>query len=267
MKITVCSQHYEFSNGASALDIAATLNKELRRTTMVARSNGRLVSMPEPISEDGVLEFLDGAQPDGLRTLRHTASHVPAHAVKNLRPDVRLAIGPAIDNGFYYDFDSPEPFTPEFLAQVEKEMQRIINRNSRLERFELPHREALAPMQSEPYKIELINALPTDAKILFYCQEDFTDLCAGPRVPSTGMIKAFRLTSVAGAYWRGDEMKRTKCFSAFTALRLCPNMSLPNTSAALRRRKSATVAGLADSSICSMYSTRVPASRSSFRKA
>ncbi len=208
MKITVCSQNYEFPIGASALDIATTISKELRRTTLVARINGRLISLPEPIREDGVLEFLDGAQPDALRTLRHTASHVLAQAVRSLRPDVKLAIGPATDNGFYYDFDSAEPFTPEFLELVEKEMQRIIKKNSCVERFELPRQEALELMRDEPYKAELINALPHGATISFYRQEGFTDLCAGPHLPSTGMIKAFRLTSVAGAYWRGDEKNK-----------------------------------------------------------
>ena len=123
-----------------------------------------------------------------LRTLRHTASHVLAQAVKHLRPDVRLAIGPAIDSGFYYDFDSDEPFTPEFLAQVEKEMKRLIKKNERVERFELSREEALDRMKDEPYKIELINDLPEGEVISFYRQGDFTDLCAGPHLPSTGRI-------------------------------------------------------------------------------
>ncbi len=143
-----------------------------------------------------------------LRTLRHTASHVLAQAVKHLRPEVKLAIGPATDSGFYYDFDSTEPFTPEFLTQVEKEMKRIIKRNDRVERFELPRAEALELMQNEPYKIELINDLPDDETISFYRQGDFTDLCAGPHLSSTGKIKAFKLTSIAGAYWRGNEKNK-----------------------------------------------------------
>ena len=143
-----------------------------------------------------------------LRTLRHTASHVLAQAVKHLRPDVRLAIGPAIDSGFYYDFDSDEPFTPEFLAQVEKEMKRLIKKNERVERFELSREEALDRMKDEPYKIELINDLPEGEVISFYRQGDFTDLCAGPHLPSTGRIKAFKLTGTAGAYWRGSEKNR-----------------------------------------------------------
>ncbi len=143
-----------------------------------------------------------------LRTLRHTASHVLAQAVKHLRPDVKLAIGPAIDSGFYYDFDSPEPFTPDFLVQVEKEMKRIIKRNDRVERFELPRAEALELMRNEPYKIELINDLHDGEIISFYRQGEFTDLCAGPHLPSTGKIKAFKLTSIAGAYWRGNEKNK-----------------------------------------------------------
>jgi len=143
-----------------------------------------------------------------LRTLRHTASHVLAQAVKRLRPDVKLAIGPAIDSGFYYDFDTDEPFTPEFLAAAEKEMRRIIRRNEKLERFELPREEALALMKDEPYKQELIRDLPDGEPISFYRQGDFTDLCAGPHLSSTGGVKAFKLTGIAGAYWRGDEKNK-----------------------------------------------------------
>ena len=131
-----------------------------------------------------------------------------AQAVKHLRPEAKLAIGPAIENGFYYDFDVDEPFTPEFLAQVEKEMQKLIKLNERVERFELPRAEALDLMKDEPYKVELINDLPEGETISFYRQGDFTDLCAGPHLPSTGRIKAVKLTSIAGAYWRGSEKNK-----------------------------------------------------------
>ena len=208
MKIRYSSQVYEFPAGTNALDMINQIDKELRKTTAAVRINGRMISLPEPIFEDGEVEFLEISNPEGLHVLRHSASHVLAQAVKNLRPDVKLAIGPAIDNGFYYDFDSAEPFSPEFLAQVEKEMQKIIKKNSRLERFELPRAEALELMKDEPYKIELINDLPEDSVISFYKQEGFTDLCAGPHLPSLGKIKAFRLTSVAGAYWRGSEKNK-----------------------------------------------------------
>ena len=128
--------------------------------------------------------------------------------MKAVRPEAKLAIGPAIDNGFYYDFDVATPFTNEDLAAIEKEMTRIIKKNERLERFELPRAEALELMKDEPYKVELINDLPEDATISFYRQGDFTDLCAGPHLPSTGKVKAVKLTSIAGAYWRGSEKNK-----------------------------------------------------------
>ena len=139
-------------------------------------------------------------------TYRHTASHIMAQAVKNLWPDTKLAIGPAIDNGFYYDFDSEHKFSEEDFLKIQKEMKKIVQANYPLERFELPRAEALALMEEkdEPYKVELINDLPEDAVISFYKQGDFVDLCAGPHMESTGKIKAFKLMSVAGAYWRGD---------------------------------------------------------------
>ena len=139
-------------------------------------------------------------------TYRHTASHIMAQAVKNLWPDTKLAIGPAIDNGFYYDFDSEHKFSEEDFLKIQKEMKKIVQANYPLERFELPRAEAIALMEekNEPYKVELINDLPEDAVISFYKQGDFVDLCAGPHMESTGKIKAFKLMSVAGAYWRGD---------------------------------------------------------------
>ena len=139
-------------------------------------------------------------------TYRHTASHIMAQAVKNLWPDTKLAIGPAIDNGFYYDFELEHKFSEEDFLKIQKEMKKIVQANYPLERFELPRAEALALMEEkdEPYKVELINDLPEDAVISFYKQGDFVDLCAGPHMESTGKIKAFKLMSVAGAYWRGD---------------------------------------------------------------
>jgi len=145
-----------------------------------------------------------------LRTLRHTASHVLAQAVQKLFPTAKLAIGPAIDTGFYYDFDVEEPFTTQDLAAIEKEMQRIIKRNAKLERFVLPRDQALALVreQGELYKVELIEELPEGEEISFYKQEDFVDLCAGPHVASTGKVKAMKLLSIAGAYWRGSEKNK-----------------------------------------------------------
>ena len=144
------------------------------------------------------------------KTYWHTCSHILAQAVKHLYPDVKLAIGPAIDNGFYYDIDSPTAFTPEILTQIEAEMRKICKEKLKLERFELPRAEALELMKDEPYKVELINDLPEDAVISFYKQGDFTDLCAGPHLDSTGRVKgnAIKLTACNSAYWRGDSNRQ-----------------------------------------------------------
>ncbi|MGN0800968.1 MAG: threonine--tRNA ligase [Candidatus Faecivicinus sp.] len=208
MKLMVNGIPMDVEAGKNALDLSGEISKELKKEALAARINGRVISLVEPINEDGVLEIVGFADADGARTLRHTASHVLAQAVKHLKPEAKLAIGPAIDNGFYYDFDVDEPFTPEFLAAVEKEMQKIIKKNERVERFELPRGEALEFMKDEPYKVELINDLPEGETISFYRQGDFTDLCAGPHLPSTGKIKAVKLTSIAGAYWRGSEKNK-----------------------------------------------------------
>ena len=208
MKLMVNGIPMDVESGVNALDLSGKISKELKKEALAARLNGRVISLVTPIEEEGVLEIVGFNDEDGRRTLRHTASHVLAQAVKHLRPEAKLAIGPAIENGFYYDFDVDEPFTPEFLAQVEKEMQKLIKRNERVERFELPRAEALELMKDEPYKVELINDLPEGETISFYRQGDFTDLCAGPHLPSTGKIKAVKLTSIAGAYWRGSEKNK-----------------------------------------------------------
>jgi threonyl-tRNA synthetase len=210
MIISVEGKRREFEKGTPPFEIMEALAPEKRKTTLSARINGQLVSLMTPLEEDGDLELLDFADEDGRKTLRHTASHVLAQAVLKLRPDAKLAIGPAIANGFYYDFDVQEPFTPDFLKAVEKEMARIIKQNQKLERFELPRAEAIefCDKSGQPYKVELIRDLPEDSIISFYKQGDFTDLCAGPHLPSTGRVKAFKLTSIAGAYWRGDEKNK-----------------------------------------------------------
>ena len=143
-----------------------------------------------------------------LQTLRHSASHIMAQAVKRLFPDVKLAIGPAIDSGFYYDFDTEHSFSAEDLEAIEKEMKKIVKENLKIERFELPKDEALELMKDEPYKVELINDLPEGEVISFYKQGEFTDLCAGPHVKYTSKVKAYKLLSATGAYWRGDEKNK-----------------------------------------------------------
>ena len=161
------------------------------------------------MSEENLYTF---ENPEYRKTYWHTCSHVLAQAMKRLHPEVKLAIGPSIENGFYYDFDTPRPFTPEDLTELEGEMRKICKEKLKLERFELPRAEAIALMQEkdEPYKVELINDLPEDAVISFYKQGDFTDLCAGPHLDSTGRIKgnAIKLTSATGAYWRGDSSRK-----------------------------------------------------------
>ena len=210
MLLTLKGEQREFENGLSLLDIAGKISQQLKKDALCARVDGQIMEMWRTLDHDCEVEFLTFADDDAKRVLRHTASHVLAEAVKKLRPNVKLAIGPAIDNGFYYDFDTEEPFTNDFLREVEKEMSHIIKRNDRIERFELPRAEAIALMQEkdEPYKVELINDLPEDATISFYRQGDFVDLCAGPHLASTGKVKAFKLTSLAGAYWRGSEKNR-----------------------------------------------------------
>ncbi|MDD6683286.1 MAG: threonine--tRNA ligase [Clostridiales bacterium] len=210
MIITLKNGQKEFENGMNALDIAGQLSQDLKKQALCARVNGEIQELVKPINEDCTLEILTFEDDEAKRVLRHTASHVLAQAVKKLRPEAKLAIGPAIDNGFYYDFDVDEAFTPDFLKELEKEMGRIVKKNDRLERFELPRAEAIALMEekNEPYKVELIQDLPEDATISFYKQGDFVDLCAGPHLPSTGKVKAFKLTSTAGAYWRGSEKNK-----------------------------------------------------------
>ena len=222
MLLTLKGEQREFENGLSLLDIAGKISQQLKKDALCARVDGQIMEMWRTLDHDCEVEFLTFADDDAKRVLRHTASHVLAEAVKKLRPNVKLAIGPAIDNGFYYDFDTDEPFTNDFLHEVEKEMSHIIKRNDRIERFELPRAEAIALMQEkgEPYKVELINDLPEDATISFYRQGDFVDLCAGPHLASTGKVKAFKITSLAGAYWRGSEKNKMLQRVYGTALRL-----------------------------------------------
>ncbi|MGI6687700.1 MAG: threonine--tRNA ligase [Christensenellales bacterium] len=210
MLISVEGKQKEFDQGANALDILKELNPSAGKSAIAARLNGELVELMQPLDESGELSPIGFEDDEARHVLRHTASHVLANAVQNLFPGTRLAIGPSIENGFYYDFDMKEPLTPDDLPKIEKEMQRIIKKNEREERFTLPRKEAIAFMQErgEPYKVELINDLPEDAEISFYRQGEFVDLCAGPHLPSTGRIKAFKLTSLAGAYWRGNEKNK-----------------------------------------------------------
>ena len=179
----------------------------ISRAVIAAKVNGEVCALTTPITADADVQLLTFADPDGAHVFRHSASHVLAQAVKRLYPATKLTIGPAIDGGFYYDFDSEVSFTPDILKALEDEMKKIVKENHKIERFELPRTEAIALMteKDEPYKVQLIEELPEDAVISFYRQGEFTDLCAGPHLFSTGAIKALKLTQCTGAYWKGDQ--------------------------------------------------------------
>ncbi|MBR0105517.1 MAG: TGS domain-containing protein, partial [Firmicutes bacterium] len=185
----------QFDGPVSVLDIAKNISEGLARNACAGLVNGKVQDLRFVVSGDAEVDILTFDSPDGQRAFNHTASHILAQAVKRLYPDVKLAIGPSIDNGFYYDFDRERPFSPEELELLEKEMKKIVKENIKLERFELPRAEAIKFMEerNEPYKVELIEDLPEDAVISFYKQGDFTDLCAGPHLMSTKPIKAFKL--------------------------------------------------------------------------
>ena len=210
MKITLKDGSIkEYAEAMSAYDIARDISEGLARAACAVEINGEVKDLRTVVDSDCEMNILTAKDSEGLRTVRHTCSHVLAEAVKRLFPDVKLAIGPSIDEGFYYDFES-EPFSREDLDNLEKEMKKIIKEGNRLEKFTLPREEAIALMKEkeEPYKVELIEDLPEDAEISFYKQgEGFTDLCAGPHLMNTKGIKAYKLISSSMAYWRGDSNK------------------------------------------------------------
>ena len=200
----------EYNKGISVYEIARDISEGLARNACCGLVNGEVQDLRYTVNEDCKIEICTFDTPEGKRAFRHTASHVMAQAIKRLYPETKLAIGPSIDDGFYYDFDREKAFTHEELEAIEKEMKKIVKEDIPLERFELPRAEAIKFMQEkeEPYKVQLIEDLPEDAVISFYKQGDFTDLCAGPHLMSTKPIKAFKLMSVAGAYWRGNEKNK-----------------------------------------------------------
>ena len=194
----------EYEQAMSVYDIALDISEGLARMACAAQINGEVADLRTVVETDCNLSILTANDEAGLRTLRHTTSHVLAEAVKRLYPNAKLAIGPSIDTGFYYDFET-EPFTREDLDKIEAEMKKVMKEGSRLEKFTLPREEAIQFMEEkeEPYKVELIRDLPKDSVISFYRQGEFVDLCAGPHLMSTKNIKAFKLISSSGAYWRG----------------------------------------------------------------
>ena len=200
----------EVEKGISVLDVARQISEGLARVAVGAELNGKNVDLMNTIDEDSELNILKFEDDNGKDFLRHTSAHILAQAVKRLYPNTKLAIGPPIENGFYYDFDSEHTFTPEDLEKIEEEMKRIIKEDLDLERFVLPRDEAIefAKEQGEDYKVELIEDLPEGEEVSFYRQGEFVDLCAGPHVPSTGKVKAIKLLNTAGAYWKGDERNK-----------------------------------------------------------
>lgn len=194
----------------TVLDFAKVLSRSLAKVALAAKVNDKIVGLDYVLTEDCKVELLTFEDNEGKIALRHSASHVLAQAVKRLYKNVKFAIGPAIENGFYYDFETEEPFTTEDLGKIQKEMEKIINENLPIVRSELSRAEAIKLFEDkgEDYKVELINDLPEDAIISLYTQGEFVDLCAGPHVASTGKVKTVKLQSIAGAYWRGDEKRK-----------------------------------------------------------
>ncbi len=209
MKITLKDGSVkEYSEAKSVYDIAKDISEGLARVACAGELDGEIVDLRTMIDKDCSLNIVTAGDPEGLRVIRHTASHILAEAVKRLFPEAKVTIGPAIDDGFYYDFDA-EPFSREDLDKLEAEMKKIIKEGHEITRFTLPRAEAIKFMQerNEPYKVELIEDLPEDAEISFYDQGGFVDLCAGPHLMSTKGVKAYKLISSSMAYWRGDSEK------------------------------------------------------------
>ena len=198
----------ELESACSVFDVAKEISPRLAKAACVAKIDGEIKDLRTVIDSDCTLEILTFDDEDGKKAFRHTASHILAQAVKRLYPEVKLAIGPAIDNGFYYDFDKDTPFMPEDLEAIEAEMKKIVKEDLKLEQFEMAPADAIKYLKEidEPYKVELCEEhAGKNEPISFYKQGEFTDLCAGPHLMSTGYVKAFKLTSCTGAYWRGSE--------------------------------------------------------------
>ncbi|HHY28695.1 MAG TPA: threonine--tRNA ligase, partial [Desulfitobacterium dehalogenans] len=200
----------EIESGKSLMELAASISRGLAKAAVAGKVNGELKDLSYTLIQDAEVEIITVDSEEGLKILRHSTSHLMAEAVRNLFPGTILGIGPAIDNGFYYDFDSEHVFTPEDLEKIEAEMRRLVKENKSYERKEISRSDSLKYFseEGEKYKVELIEDLPEDEVISMYTQGNFTDLCAGPHIPSTGVVKAFKLMNVAGAYWRGSEKNK-----------------------------------------------------------
>lgn len=211
IKITLKDDVKQYQEGITVFEVAKDISEGLARMACVGILNGEVVDLRTPIDKDSELTILTFDSDDGKKAFRHTTSHIMAQAIKRIYPDTKLAIGPSIDDGFYYDFEAT--FSQEDLDKIEAEMKKIVKEELPIKKFELPRDEAIKFMEerNEPYKVELICDLPQDAVISFYKQGEFTDLCAGPHLMNTKYVKAFKLTSIAGAYWRGNEKNKMLC--------------------------------------------------------
>ena len=200
----------EYAEAKSVYDIAMDISEGLARVACAGEINGEEVDLRTVVDSDCELNILTFDSEGGKAAFRHTASHIMAQAIKRLYPETKLAIGPSIKDGFYYDVDRETPFTSEDLEKIEAEMKKIVKEALPLERFTMTREEAIKFMQEkeEPYKVQLIEDLPEDAELSFYRQGEFVDLCAGPHLMNTKTVKAFKLTSLAGAYWRGNEKNK-----------------------------------------------------------
>ncbi|HIW83501.1 MAG TPA: TGS domain-containing protein, partial [Candidatus Dorea gallistercoris] len=211
MKITLKDGSVkEYGQAMSILEVAKDLSEGLARAATCGKVDGEVADLRTVLDRDCALEILTFDSEEGKGAFNHTASHIMAQAVKRLYPETKLAIGPSIANGFYYDLDRETPFTTEDLEKIETEMKKIVKEDLLLERFTKSREEAVVYFKEkdEPYKVELVEDLPEGEEISFYRQGEFTDLCAGPHLMSTKPVKAFKLTSLAGAYWRGDEKNK-----------------------------------------------------------
>ena len=196
----------DVKDGSTCMDIALGIGERLARDALACVMDGKTVDLSTPVARDATLKILTFNDAEGKQVFRHSASHLLAHAVKRLFPAAKLAIGPAVQDGFYYDIDASVPFTQDDLAKIEEEMKKIVKEDLPFERVSLNKEDAVQVMQDEPYKVEMIDEI--EGAITIYRNGDFKDLCSGPHVPSTGRIRAFRLTKLAGAYWKGDSKNK-----------------------------------------------------------
>jgi len=253
IKVTLPDQSVtEYEAGVTLGQILPNWNPSLVKSTVAGKVDHTLVDMSHPLMESVTVSFVDASSKDGLNILRHSISHVMAQAVQESFAGAKVSIGPSIEDGFYYDFEYKETFTPDDLEKIEKRMRQIVAADCPFSRQEMSREEAIALFKDkdEPYKVELIQDLPPDVeRVSLYRQGDYVDLCRGPHIPSTGMIKAFKLLNVAGAYWRGDE--HNKMLQRIYGTGFATQEDLKNTCGSWKRRKEEITAAWARISICS----------------